>query len=216
MGEEPVEEEEPVEVTDVFGVEDVCDIGKGKPLFAEFAAEDWALLTLRYELHTLAHAVRIDVNDVERPGLHTELLVFYYQKYFGRQLNVKDFGVDSVPGLVQLVQDVIFIDSSSILQSQLPDTLESADVLMKLTEECRRDREMRLTLDDPTAKLSIKQSLGGKGGAVGKGGQWNGSNQGIQKQAHGGYGPQKGGQKGFREGPYQQLQGGWKKGGGKG
>merc|ERR1719442_158301 len=34
---------------DVFAVENVSDVGNGEPLFANFAFEDWLLLSTRYE-----------------------------------------------------------------------------------------------------------------------------------------------------------------------
>ena len=55
-------------------------IGNGEPLFADFNWEDWALLTLRYELHLLSHAFKKDVDDPERPGFSDTHLSFYYNK----------------------------------------------------------------------------------------------------------------------------------------
>merc|ERR1719201_1193836 len=47
---------------DIFGVDDICEQkGPGSPpLFSNFTFEDWALLSLRFELHLLVHAVRRD------------------------------------------------------------------------------------------------------------------------------------------------------------
>lgn len=57
----------------------VKDIGTGEPLFCNFGFEakgvrsrsrmlqDWALLSLRFELHLLAHSFLHDCGDPERP-----------------------------------------------------------------------------------------------------------------------------------------------------
>merc|ERR1712187_1105158 len=57
-----------VDEPDVDSVEDINDIGSGKPLYFSFAYEDWVLLSLRFELHLLAHAFKRDLNDPDRPG----------------------------------------------------------------------------------------------------------------------------------------------------
>eukprot|EP00913_Durusdinium_trenchii_P029511 g27663.t1 len=69
-----------LEQLDVFGVEDVTDVG-GEPLFAAFTFEDWTLMSLRYELHLMAHAFSKDSTDPDRflpevPGGLGELSCF--------------------------------------------------------------------------------------------------------------------------------------------
>merc|ERR1719382_573232 len=101
---EPEEEEEEeeeddgkvdFEKLDVFGVEDIMDVGGGEPLFSCFGFEDWSMMSLRFEIHLLTHAFRRDVNDPDRVGIHLEHLQFYYSKYFKKQLNVRFYGVDT-------------------------------------------------------------------------------------------------------------------------
>ena len=43
--------------------------------------KDWTLLSVGFELHLLAHALKKDVNDPERPGFVDNHLAFYYNKY---------------------------------------------------------------------------------------------------------------------------------------
>merc|ERR1740121_1744341 len=74
------------EKLDVFGVEDILDVGAGEPLFMQFAFEDWTMMTLRYEIHLLTHSFKKDVNDPDRIGIHADHLSFYYNKYFKKQL----------------------------------------------------------------------------------------------------------------------------------
>eukprot|EP00443_Scrippsiella_acuminata_P049395 CAMPEP_0115554716 /NCGR_PEP_ID=MMETSP0271-20121206/97439_1 /TAXON_ID=71861 /ORGANISM="Scrippsiella trochoidea, Strain CCMP3099" /LENGTH=830 /DNA_ID=CAMNT_0002988455 /DNA_START=96 /DNA_END=2590 /DNA_ORIENTATION=+ len=94
--EEKEEEEESIdfEALDVFGVDDILNVGAETPLFKEYQMEDWAMLSLRFELHILAHAFRKDVNDPERMGIHLDHLAFYYNRYFKKALSPKDYGVD--------------------------------------------------------------------------------------------------------------------------
>merc|ERR1712135_85019 len=112
-----IEEEEDF---DVFAVADVTDRGNGVPLFADFAVEDWALLSLRFELHLLVHAFRRDVNDPERLGIHDTNVAFYYNKYYRKVFNTKCFGVDTNAQLVDLVSDsVMFNPKTNVLESLL-------------------------------------------------------------------------------------------------
>merc|ERR1740121_260763 len=97
---EPEEEKQPMDINaedlDVFAVEDVTDIGKGEPLFANFVYEDWTLLSLRFEMHLLAHAFKHDLADPERPTFHQQHLSYYYSKYFKKQFSHKNFGVEKL------------------------------------------------------------------------------------------------------------------------
>jgi len=162
--EEPEEEEEPEEMEvdselDVFGVSDVCDIGKGRPLFADFTFEDWALMSLRFELHTLAHAFKQDVNDAERMGVHVDHLVFYYNKYFRKELNSKYFGVENFEELAGFVGDSAKISSKKVLESHLSGDLDSFDIFVKLTEECRRERLLLIDSGKEEAVLKFSPAL---------------------------------------------------------
>eukprot|EP00927_Polykrikos_kofoidii_P065899 TRINITY_DN615_c0_g3_i1.p1 TRINITY_DN615_c0_g3~~TRINITY_DN615_c0_g3_i1.p1 ORF type:complete len:1029 (-),score=234.97 TRINITY_DN615_c0_g3_i1:166-3252(-) len=144
---------------DVFCVTDVCDInGKGEPLFSNFAFEDWALLSLRYELHLLVHAFRRDVNDVERAGIHQDQLPFYYNRYFKKAFSTKYYGVDTYNELVDFIRDTVTIDAKSLLlESHLFDELDNFDVFLKLTEECRRYRQLRLDSGEKLPSLNFSR-----------------------------------------------------------
>jgi len=143
---------------DIFGVTDICDIGKGKPLFARFENEDWALLTLRLELHILAHAFRRDVKDPERVGIHMDHLVYYYNKYFRKQLAAATYGVESYAELVDFVKDTVTFNSQKVLTPHISDELDSFDLFVKLTEEGRRERRLHLDLGDESGTLKFSQA----------------------------------------------------------
>jgi len=172
--EEEDEEPEQMEVDsefDIFSVTDICDTGKGRPLFADFTFEDWALMSLRFELHTLAHAFRQDVNDLERVGVHVDHLLFYYNKYFRKNLNSKYFGVETFEELVQFVSDSAkFNSKNKVLESHLAGDLDSFDIFVKLTEECRRERHLLIDSGKEEAVLKFSHALAGPSPAGGSGG----------------------------------------------
>eukprot|EP00408_Alexandrium_pacificum_P067093 CAMPEP_0171175998 /NCGR_PEP_ID=MMETSP0790-20130122/11513_1 /TAXON_ID=2925 /ORGANISM="Alexandrium catenella, Strain OF101" /LENGTH=837 /DNA_ID=CAMNT_0011640883 /DNA_START=69 /DNA_END=2579 /DNA_ORIENTATION=+ len=152
-GEEELEEKMDV---DIMSVEDVCDVGNGEPLFAEFAFEDWALLTLRFELHLLQEAFREDANDPERVGIHESHLLFYYDKYYKKQLTPGLYGKDTPADVVDLVKDAVQLDSESrVLASALEDGSAGLATLAKLQEESRRKRQQRIDAGDETARLNF-------------------------------------------------------------
>merc|ERR1740121_2201262 len=156
---EPEEEEQNMDINaedlDVFAVDDVTDIGNGEPLFANFVYEDWTLLSLRFELHLLAHAFKHDLADPERPTFHQQHLAYYYNKYYKKPFNLKSFGVEELKDLVDMVKDTVEISAkNSTIESQLSDDTPM-DNFVKLTEDHRRDRQRRLDAGDETALLKF-------------------------------------------------------------
>lgn len=153
------ETEAPMEIDmdtlDVFAVEDVMDVGSGEPLFANFAAEDWALLSTRFELHLLLHAFKKDLNDADRPSFGEDHLAFYFGKYFKRQFSIKYFGADTIADFVELLKDTLSIDSTT--NHLVPELSVDTPFVqfVKLTEENRRERQRRIDAGDETAKLKI-------------------------------------------------------------
>lgn len=140
---------------DVFEIEDVTDIGTGEPLFFNFGFEDWALLSLRFELHLLAHAFLHDCGDPERSGIYPDHLLFYYNRYYKKGLNPKNYGVEGVEELVTLVRDSIVVCPPKVIESMLSPELEDNDIFVKLTEEARRERLRRLDAGDESARLKF-------------------------------------------------------------
>jgi len=154
---------------DIFGVEDVSEIGDGSPLFKAFGFEDWAMLGLRFELHLLSRAFTKDADDPDRKGVHLDHLGFYYQKYFKKTLNLKFYGLETNTELVNLVEDTIKL-KGSVIESRLPESLESLGIFVKITEESRRDRMRLIDLGDESAKLKIQSGLQSSLAPLGKGG----------------------------------------------
>lgn len=206
--EEAEEEEVDFAGVDIFGVEEVDDIGGGTPLFKEFRHEDWALMRLGFELHLLSYAFKKDCTDEERLGVGLDHLPFYYKKYYGNDLYIKDYGVENAEGLVNLVKEYVFLNDSKVIESLCEAEIEYPQVFVKIAEETRRHRALLLDLGEESAKLNIKTKQGGGGnwkqgdgggkwkqgqgdGNWKKGGNWN---QAGGKQ--GGKGGNKGGSKG--------------------
>merc|ERR1712125_219224 len=83
---------------DVKSVTDVADVGGGIPLFVHFGPEDWALLQLRWEIHTLATSYKKDVNDEDRE----EHIQYYFSKYHTKALNPREYGKETLADLCTL------------------------------------------------------------------------------------------------------------------
>jgi len=144
---------------DIFGVEDVCNMSNGEPLFANFTWEDWALLTLRFELYLLVHSFRRDVSDPERVGIHVDHLLFYYNKYFRKTFNTKYYGVETYEALVDFIRDTICINAkNSVLEAHISDELDSFDLFLKLAEESRRERNLLIDSGEESATLKFLQT----------------------------------------------------------
>jgi hypothetical protein len=158
---EEVDDEKYFEDLDVFGVEDVCDIGRGMPLFKDFSAEDWAMVSLRFELHLLVHAFRHDVGDPERKGVHLDQLSFYYTKYFRKTLVTKAYGADTIDALIRLVSDTLYVTKQRLLETFIPDEIECLGIFAKITEEARRTRTLLVDAGDESARLVVQlQTIG--------------------------------------------------------
>jgi len=159
-GEEPPAEEEKMDIDiedlDVFGVEDVTDIGTGEPLFANFAFEDWLLLATRYELHLLLHSFKKDLDDPDRPSFMQKDLSFYFNKYFKKNFSVKSFAVEKFEDFLELVKDTLAV-KDSFLQAVLSEDTPVTN-FVKLTEDHRRERQRRLDAGDETAELKFPRS----------------------------------------------------------
>lgn len=145
--------------TDVFKVEDVCDVCNGEPLFANFEYEDWALLNLRFELHLLVHGFRHDMTDPERTSFHENNLHFYYSKYYQRLLVFKDYGCSTLRELLELMKDTIVVAPKDGVIDHLLSDDTPLDNFVKLTEDHRRERQRRVDVGDSTAALKFSKSV---------------------------------------------------------
>lgn len=115
-------------------------------------------MTLRHELHLLAHGFRRDCKDPDRLGIHLDHLAFYYHKYFKKTLSTKFFGVESSKEVIDLVRDCVVVNpKNQVVEAQLPDDMESHGIFVMLTEESRRDRQRRIDLGDESAVLKLTQ-----------------------------------------------------------
>jgi len=143
---------------DPLRVENVCDVGTGEPLFANFDYEDWCLLSLRYELHMLVHAFRRDMDDTERATFHESHLTFYFSRYYKKTLDLKTYNVGSNKELVDMIKDTMVVGADGMLEGQHGEDAP-ADSFVKLAEEHRRDRQRRLDAGDESAELKFAKPV---------------------------------------------------------
>merc|ERR1712176_557070 len=112
-----------------------------------------ALLSLRFEVHLLVHAVKRDSTDPERRGIQLEHLAFYYNKYYKKMLNPKTYGVANITEVIELIKDTVII-VMNVVESQIrEDNCSANDIFVRLTEESRRSRQRRIDMGDTTAQL---------------------------------------------------------------
>merc|ERR1719356_361640 len=103
-------------------------------------------------------------------------LDFYFQKYFGRSLSAKDYGKDTLQEVIDLVNDVVYVSPKSVIESQVEAELETPSVFVKVTEEARRRRALRLDLGEEAAKLKLAPAaLQGQGSRHSKGNRQDGN-----------------------------------------
>lgn len=189
------------EELDVLAVGDVSDVGNGRPLFANFAYEDWTLLSLRYELHLLVHSFRKDLNDADRQSFSEEHLPFYYNKYFKKQLNLKSFGASTTVEVLNFIQDTVdTLSKNSMLDPQLTEETP-IDNFVRLTEDMRRERQLRIDSGDEKGVLNFtnvqsssrpwsgsdnhSRGTGGKGDRRGDQGRHGGQNSKYDDRSKG-------------------------------
>jgi len=235
LEEKAVKAAEPKEIDmeelDVMSVEDVMDVGNGEPLFANFAYEDWTLLSLRYEMHLLLHFFKKDLNDPDRPSFGEKHFGYYYNKYFRKTWNLQVFVVKKLEEVLDLIKDTATLpDGGSLKAEQAEET--SVETFAKLTEDHRRERERRVDAGDETAKLKFNRPAppaskpaekggSGKGSySSGKGGgsSYGSSSQGAQKRTYSPAAPQqsysnKQPRTGYSSGSYGGGGGGYSSGG---
>lgn len=146
-----------IEVSDVKDVHDID--GKKTPIYANFKYEDWLLLSWRYELHLLAHAFLIDVDDAQRMGIPEDHVSHYFNLYFHASLEPRArLGVDGLTQAVKLMKEPLILEEirpgRRVLQSKLEkDT--PLEAFVSSIEVYRRDRQRRMEAGDESAQLSF-------------------------------------------------------------
>lgn len=156
--EDKVEEDMAREDMDIFGVDDVCDVGDGSgaPLFSDFEFEDWELLSLRFEFHLLLHVFLRDAKDADCKGIAAEQLASDYKKYFKKDLLPKTYGVKSVTDIIELVEDTAITGAQSkVVEPTVAGDLLTNEIFVMLTEESRQDRKRRIDAGDESRRLKF-------------------------------------------------------------
>lgn len=136
-------------------------------------------MTLRFELHALTHAYRLDLDDKERYSFHEANMEFYYNKYFKKTLNLKQYGVSTVLELLRLVEDTVEAGPKNfVLVTHLSDDTPMAN-FVRLAEDGRRERLQAIDAGDESLVLKFirassrereanrSQQQGGRAGGYG-------------------------------------------------
>jgi len=141
----------------IASVENIMDIGGGKPLFFDFEYEDWTLLSTRFELHLMIHAFKKDVNDEDRPGFTETHLGFYHERYLKKAFVLNNLGKNTFEDFIEMLEDSLLLnESTQMLESKWPEDTDFAR-FVKVAEEHRRDRSRRVDAGDETAQLKFKR-----------------------------------------------------------
>ena len=148
---------ESCEEVDPWTLLDPTDIGTGEPLFSKFAWEDWQMLELRVQLHLLVHGYKHAMNDPQRVTFHERHTESYYDTFYRKPLAIRQFGVNSLQELLNMIKDTMeILSSKSMLDPQLSDDTPFENFL-RLTEDARRLRLSRLDSGDATAVLRLSR-----------------------------------------------------------
>lgn len=147
---------------DMASVEDIHDVdGEGTPLYVNFKFEDWLLLSVRYELHLLAHAYIEDADDPDRSGILEAQLPFYYHLYFGAQLDpMGRLGVASAADVVRIQKEPVVLEAGEygLLLRSSWEKETPLEAFVKAVEADRRDRTRRYEAGDETATLNFPRA----------------------------------------------------------
>jgi len=161
---------------------------------ANFAFEDWVLLSIRFELFLLAHAFNKDVDDPDRPAMPLNHLGFYYQKYFKKQFSAANFACKTAEELIQnQLFDSVKVGEGGVLQATLPEDTVVGE-FVGLVEQARAERLRRAEAGDESAVLKFPRTgMASNGKGVGKMGGRKGQENGkLQAKGGGGKGKDRG------------------------
>ncbi|KAF4665123.1 hypothetical protein FOZ61_000163 [Perkinsus olseni] len=147
------------EEEDVWAAEDIDNVdGEQTPLYGQFEAVDWNLLSLRFELHLLCHSFKKDVSDADVVGIHRSLLGYYYLLYFKKNLTPGICGAKSIDDLLdRLVTDTIMVDDRGVLMA-VHEVDTPFSTFVRLTEAARRERQKLIAAGDNSAELVVKNA----------------------------------------------------------
>jgi len=159
-GEEEKKDEEPdameidTEEIDPLTCESILDLGNGEPLFANYTAEDWAILSIAYELHLCVHSFRKALDDPDRASFTEKDLAFYYNLHYGKTFNLKNYATPSWEEFKDFVKESVKLNKEEYLEVVQPEDAEQSK-FVRLVEEQRRERERRVDAGDETAKIKF-------------------------------------------------------------
>jgi hypothetical protein len=123
------------------------------PPFSQLTFEDWALLSIRYELHLLMHAYR----KVHHGFLLIGHLPSYYLLHFHKEFSIRNYGFNEVCMLAAIILDTVALEGKSLVPV-LPEDANLA-CFMQITEDHRCARSRRIDAGDNSALLDFAAIL---------------------------------------------------------
>merc|ERR1719253_830253 len=107
----------------------------------------------------MTQAFRKDIDDEDRPGIHWTNIVWYYNRYYNKQLTHAHYEAKTLKDLLTMIKDTVkIVEESSLLQSELGEDVEATHI-MKMVEEIRRERVRRLDAGDETARIKFNKAI---------------------------------------------------------
>ena len=155
----PDQEEDDDDAVDLWQVDDVSNVeSTGRPLYAKWESEDWAMMNIRWELHLLLHAFIHDLGDAKRSAMYVPHLTRYYSKYYARPISPGDYGCSNMTELLAMIGDTVIYNATTEMASCEHDVDTTHSTFVKLTEDERRERQCRIEAGDESAKLSFSKA----------------------------------------------------------
>ena len=136
-------------------VKHVTGVVSGDAFFCEFAFEDWALLSVRYELFLLLCALGSDSSDPGPPNIPLEDLACCYNDHYQKQLEIHKYGFKEFSELAAIIPDTVVIKGGKVYL--VPHLCASTELehFIQLAAAHRRDRLRRVDAGDELALLKF-------------------------------------------------------------
>merc|ERR1719498_1708570 len=102
-------------------------------------------MDLRFKFCWLVLSFKADTKDDDRLGVPVDHVNFYFQRYYSKPLQLKDYGVKELDEIYVLIKDAVKVEDG-VLTSQLADDLD-CDIFVKMTEEGQEYLKMKVLQD---------------------------------------------------------------------
>ena len=132
--------------------------GSGEPPFSKFAFEDWAWLSIRYELHLLMCGFGEVSPEAGRPVLTLKQLGFRYVQVTKRPFTLTDYGFCKFSDLAAIIHDTVEYTRDGLCIMPTLNTHTKVDQFVTLTKCNRRERMRRINRGDESVLLRFRHT----------------------------------------------------------